>query len=116
MSTFTLYRLPVPDDWRQTVLEHLVEHLRSLGHELQIEDASEFELRSSAGKRESLPMRDSLAILQNGRTGALHAMDFHDWPDPFDVPALVRDPRLQVLLRCQYREDAYRGARHHVIR
>ena len=115
MPTFTLHRLPHLDGWHRTVSERLVEHLRSQGHSLQIQDTSTFELRFSRGRRQALPLRDSLCILEDGRTGALRALDFHDWPDPFDVPELIRDVRLRVLLRCQYREDAFRGARSHLI-
>src|SRR5439155_19594910 len=73
-------------------------------------------LWNASGGRRPFPMRDSLAILQDDGTGALRVLDFHDWPDPFDIPDLAADPRLKVLLRCQYREGAFRGPGHEAIR
>jgi len=116
MSTFTLHRLPAVNGWQRAVLDHLVEHLRSQGHSLRVQGTSTFELRFPRGKCHPMPLRDSLAILEDDRTGALRGLDFHDWPDPFDFPELIRDVRLRVVLKCQYREDAFQGARGDVIR
>lgn len=115
-STFTLYRMVERGDWRQTVLDHLVAHLRSRGYEIRVAETSTFELQRRGSRREAFPLRDSLGIIQNDGTGALHVLDFHDWPDPFDLPALVADPRCRVILKCQYRETAFQGPAYRVIR
>jgi len=113
---YTLYRDAAEIDWRQRVFEHLVEHLRERGLDVGIEARDTFDLRLSGVFRRTIAIRDSLAVLQEHRSGEFRVLDCHDWVDPDDVALMVRDPRCRVILKCQYSSTAFRGRRFRILR
>jgi hypothetical protein len=98
------------------VFERVAAHLEARGHRVRIVSSPTFPLRRRLLFWQKLPLRDSLAVLRNDRTGHFYVMDCHDWPTTFDLPDITRDPRCQVVLRCQYRPGAHGGPRAEVVR
>ncbi len=93
----------------------MVETLQCSGIDLQTEARESFTLRRLFGAR-SVPLRDSLAILQHRPSGAFWGLDCHDWHDPFDLPDFFGDRRCRGILKCQYRRDAFPQRRYRLVR
>ncbi len=104
------------NDWRQAVFEAVASHLTASGYDVRIVIRRDFGLRLLGVFPKTLFIRDSLALIQDNATRAFHVLDCHDWPDPDDIELLVRDPRCQQVLKCQYADEPLDARRYRRLR
>ena len=122
-GTYTIYKHHPPTflgepfyDWRKYVVERLARYLCARGVRVMVEDRQSFEVTAGSLERASIPIRDSLAILQHDQTGEYFALDFHDWIKTPELDRLVDDRRCKVILKAQYRPKAFEPARYEKVR
>jgi hypothetical protein len=100
---YTLFRHDRPNDWRQKVFSLVAEQLRNEGVDVRIKDRANFRVRRLNLLGQDVPIRDSLAILQNDRTLLYWLLDCHDCTAPWDPHFFLEDLRCRGVLKCQYR-------------
>lgn len=103
-------------DWRSHVFEELAEYLRALGVGIKLEDRTSFEVRLNRSEKKSIAIRDSLAIMQNDRSGEYYVLDCHDLVKTDDLELMVRDDRCMRILKCQYRARVFREVAYEKVR
>ena len=113
---YTLFRRDRPNDWRQKVFSLVAEQLRNEGADVRIEDRANFRVRGLNLLGKDVPIRDSLAILQNDRTLLYWLLDCHDWTAPWDLHFFQGDLRCRGVLKCQYRPSDLKTFRSRIVR
>ena len=103
-------------DWRGRLFEELARHLSSRGMRVRVEERSSFRVRRSRFETRRIPILDSLAILQNDRTGEYCVLDCHDWTVTKELDLLAGDAGCKRILKCQYRPTAFAGPRYRKVR
>jgi hypothetical protein len=103
-------------DWRGHICHELARHLHTRGIAVTVEEEQVFEVRIDASVTATIPVRDSLAIIQCDQTGEYSVLDFHDWIVTADLDLLVRDERCRRILKCQYRTGVLTGPAHDKVR
>jgi hypothetical protein len=115
-ARFLLVRNETDRDWRQEVFTRVADHLRARGRTVDVVHRETFDLhqRGRLGRLRAVPLavRDSVAFLQEVSSGEFWVLDCHDWPDPADLEPIVRDPRCQRVLKCQYDPDRLAAERY----
>ncbi len=56
----------------------------------------------------NIPVRDSIAIIQNNMSGEYSVIDCHDWVKPDDTKIIIQDPRCKKVLKCQYHKSYFK--------
>ena len=113
---YLLFRRDREGDWRQTVFTLLAEHLRGQGVAVRTEDREAFGVRKVGLPGPAVTIRDSLAVLQNDRTGSYWVLDCHDWTRTDDIRPFRWDLRCRGMLKCQYRSSDISGFRTRIVR
>lgn len=88
-------------DWRQRLFEYLTDNFNRIGVHCKIENRETFDLKLN-GKTEEMPVRDSIAFIQNDLSKNYSVIDCHDWIEPDDTKIIIQDKRCEKVLKCQY--------------
>ena len=101
----------IPDaifDWRQRFFEALNSYLSGTGLDVEIINAQSFTIHPEGDQVQDIPVRDSIAIIQNNDTGMYSVIDCHDWIKPDDTKLIVQDTRCRKVLKCQYHKSYFK--------
>jgi len=103
MSSYVLHHDDRSTLWPQVVFQHVVDHVRLQGHEVKCEGRGTFRTNFFGRMQRVATLEDSFAVLQDVSTDHYIVMDCHDWTVPEDLRLYLRDPRCELILKCQFR-------------
>lgn len=102
-SSYVLWHDDRSNLWPQAVFRDVVDHLQSQGVDVRCQGRGFFTTHMWGRVQREASLVDSFAVLQDERSGSYVVMDCHDWTVPEELMLHMRDPRCQLILKCQYR-------------